>query len=683
MIEIEQVSFRYDGSTEDTLQNISMSVKKGECVVLTGASGCGKTSVTRLVNGLIPHFYSGRLEGRVMVDGRNIAGCEPHELANVVGSVFQNPRTQFFTTDTDSELVFGMENCGVPYDEMHKRYADTIYALRLEKLCGRNIFAMSGGEKQRIAFGSVFALHPQVYILDEPSANLDAAGIQKLQEIFLLLKEQGKTILIAEHRLYYLREVADRVVLMKEGGISQIFPADELAGLPVSALNALDLRAFHPTQLQIKPESTPQEIPTLELRGLSASFEKGKEIVSDINIVVSTGEIVGIIGPNGKGKTTLAHTICGLHREKRGKVLFDGKFIKPQNRYRYAFLVMQDPNYQLFCDSVLAELELAASGRPTDAKELAVILEALDLESVRDRHPLSLSGGQKQRLCIALAALSPAKVLIFDEPTSGLDYANMRRVSEMLNMLAAKGKAILVISHDNEFLSGACSRVISLSAKNNINHESEEFYYVSEHCVHGKKLKAKDFINTGIFSVIFLVIFFISITVMCLVPVTQPFGVALCALIAGPVYMLLRAKSPKPGGILLFGAVYAAVMFATGTGWPMPLGIMIGAIIAELVTLGERRAHFWMNGIGYMILMVGAAIGSYTPLLTMKQYYLDVSASNNVSGDFMARLMEFISGPVLIAAFAVTAVCAVLGVLLARSMFKKHFIKAGLIKEVV
>jgi energy-coupling factor transport system substrate-specific component len=197
------------------------------------------------------------------------------------------------------------------------------------------------------------------------------------------------------------------------------------------------------------------------------------------------------------------------------------------------------------------------------------------------------------------------------------------------------------------------------------------------------KLKAKDFINTGIFSVIFLVFFFLSVMVMSLTPVTQPFGVALCGLIAGPVYLLLRAKSPKAGGILLFGAVFSAVMFATGTGWPMPLGIMIGAGIAELIAWGNQRINFWRNGIGYIILMVGGAIGSYTPLLTMKQYYLDVAASNNVSGDFMTRLVEFISGPVLAASFAATALCAFCGVLLARSMFKKHFIKAGLIKEVV
>lgn len=465
MIELEQVSFRYDGSFGDTLQNISLSVGRGECVVLTGASGCGKTSLTRLINGLIPHFFSGNLEGRVTVNGHDIAGCEPHNLAHIVGSVFQNPRTQFFTTDTDSELVFGMENCGVPYEVMHRRYIDTVQTLRLEKLCGRDIFALSGGEKQRIAFGSIFALHPQVYILDEPSANLDETGIQTLREILLLLKAQGKTIFIAEHRLYYLRELADRIVYMKDGKITRIFSSSELVGLSVPDVNALGLRAFSPQVLNVQPRAAFEGVPALELRGLSASYEKDKKVFSDISAEISVGEIVGIIGPNGRGKTTLAHTICGLHREKSGGVLFDGKPIKPKSRSQYAFLVMQDPNYQLVCDSVLSELQLAASNQSPDSREITSILKALDLDSVGDRHPLSLSGGQKQRLCIALAALSPAKILIFDEPTSGLDYANMKRVSGMFRMLAERGKAILAISHDNEFLSGVCSRIISLHAK--------------------------------------------------------------------------------------------------------------------------------------------------------------------------------------------------------------------------
>lgn len=198
-----------------------------------------------------------------------------------------------------------------------------------------------------------------------------------------------------------------------------------------------------------------------------------------------------------------------------------------------------------------------------------------------------------------------------------------------------------------------------------------------------KKLKAKDFINTGIFSVIFLVIFFLSIMVMSMAVVTQPFGLAVCAVIAGPVYMLMRAKSPKRGAILLFSALFAVIMAATGTGWPMPVAILLGALIAELLAAAGKYQSFLMNGMGYAVLMVASAIGSYTPLLMMKQYYLDVASSNEVSGDFMVQLTEFISGPVLFASFAATAVGAVLGVLLARAMFKKHFIKAGLIKEVV
>jgi energy-coupling factor transport system ATP-binding protein len=475
MIEIEQVRFRYDGSAEDTLKNISLSVRQGECVVLTGASGCGKTSVTRLVNGLIPHFYSGRLEGRVTVGGQSVIDCEPHELASVVGSVFQNPRTQFFTTDTDSELVFGMENCGVPYEEMHQRYADTVFDLRMEKLCGRNIFALSGGEKQRIAFGSVYALCPKVYVLDEPSANLDVGGIEMLREILLLLKSQGNTILIAEHRLYYLRGIADLAILMKDGQVSQTFSAEKLAGLPLSGLHALGLRSFYPIKLQTRQAAPPPGTPALELQGLSACYEKSCAVFSGINAAVAAGEIVGIIGANGRGKTTLAHILCGLHRESAGAVLFHGKRVKLHRRRQHAFLVMQDPNYQLFCESVLAELEMSASGKPPAADIIASTLAALDLECVKDRHPLSLSGGQKQRLCVALAALSPAEVLILDEPTSGLDYTNMHRVTGMLRMLASKGKAVLVISHDNEFLSGVCSRVISLSATNIINFESEEF----------------------------------------------------------------------------------------------------------------------------------------------------------------------------------------------------------------
>ena len=460
MVELDRVSFRYTEMEKEALQDISLKVDRGKCLVLSGSSGCGKTTITRIINGLIPSFYQGELSGTIKIDGEDISGREPHELAAKVGSVFQNPRTQFFNTDTDSEIVFGMENCGVAYEEMHMRYEQTVDDLNLESLCGRDIFALSGGEKQRIAFGSIYALSPEVYVLDEPSANLDMIATLRLRDLLLQLKNSGKTLLISEHRLYYLRDVADQVALIHEGRLIGLYEMDRLADAPVERLNSMGLRTLYDVEAQASPTSCPTKIPALEVRDLTVK-RSGKVVLSSANISADYGDIVGIIGENGIGKTTLARTICGLMKEKEGDIYFAGKLMDVRMRKQFVFLVMQDPNYQLFSDSVVGEMALTASGDTPDSDEVRRILSVLELTDVRDRHPLSLSGGQKQRLCIALAALSPARILLFDEPTSGLDFGNMNRVANMLKELSKK-KAIIVISHDNEFLNLVCTRIMSL-----------------------------------------------------------------------------------------------------------------------------------------------------------------------------------------------------------------------------
>ncbi|WP_329886439.1 ABC transporter ATP-binding protein [Pseudoramibacter faecis] len=461
MIELEQVSFRYAETETKALQNISLKVGRGKCVVLSGSSGCGKTTVTRLINGLIPSFYPGELSGTVKIDGEDIAGCKPHELAMQIGSVFQNPRTQFFNTDTDSEIVFGMENCGISYKEMHDRYERTVNNLNLENLCGRDIFALSGGEKQQIAFGSIYALSPEIYVLDEPSANLDRTSTLRLRNLLLQLKNSGKTLLISEHRLYYLRDVADQVALIHEGRLSGLYDMNQLAATDVKALNSMGLRTLWDVKISASPASCPVRTPALEIRNLSV--ERGKKtVLKNINISADYGDIVGVIGENGIGKTTLARTVCGLMKEKTGSIYLSGQRSNIRMRKQNAFLVMQDPNYQLFSDSVIGETALTASGEIPNSEDVQRILSSLELTCVRDRHPLSLSGGQKQRLCVALAALSPARILFFDEPTSGLDFENMNRVARMLKELS-KTKTIIVISHDNEFLSLACTKIISLA----------------------------------------------------------------------------------------------------------------------------------------------------------------------------------------------------------------------------
>ena len=213
MIEIKNVCFKYSKDVKNnSLEKLDLTINDGEVVLLCGKSGCGKTTITRLLNGLIPHYYEGELQGEVIVDDMNIAKCPLHEISKKVGSVFQNPRTQFFTVDTTSELAFSCENQGLPEDEIRHRILSVVGELDIKELLGKNLFHLSGGEKQKIACGSIAAAKPNIIVLDEPSSNLDIMAIRDLQRLIEVWKGQGKTIIIAEHRLYYLMGVADRVI---------------------------------------------------------------------------------------------------------------------------------------------------------------------------------------------------------------------------------------------------------------------------------------------------------------------------------------------------------------------------------------------------------------------------------------------------------------------------------------
>lgn len=467
MIDIDHVSFQYSGAERENLQDFNLQIEKGECVVLTGESGCGKTCVTRLINTLIPHFYEGEMSGTVLIDGVDTRTIQPHDLSDKIGSVFQNPRSQFFSLDTDSEIVFGMENKGMPYQVMLDRYQQTIRELHIEKLKDRNLFDLSGGQKQTIAFASVYALNPDIFVLDEPSSNLDPEAIQELRRLLLLIKAQGKTIVVSEHRLYFLNGIADRIVLMEHGKLKQSWAASDFALLSTEQVKALGLRSYTPTRLEL-PETTPSrnDTPAVEVRDLAIGYEKGEPVAQNLNFCVYPGEIVGVIGKNGCGKSTLARTLCGLQKELHGEVLYKNRTVPSKRRIRKAYLVMQDPDYQLFTDSVYQELLLALSDqKDKDEKRIDDILDELNLTIYKERHPMSLSGGQKQRTAIGVAALRDAEVLIFDEPTSGLDYKNMESVAGILSALSKRGKAILVISHDNELLMKICSRVIRMDEK--------------------------------------------------------------------------------------------------------------------------------------------------------------------------------------------------------------------------
>lgn len=484
MIEIRNVDFHYAGLEKAGLKHINLSIGDGECVLLCGASGCGKTTLTRLINGLIPHFYNGEMTGDVLVGGRNIRDEELYDLAGLVGSVFQNPRSQFFSVDTDGEITFGPENIGLPKDEILERKKMVVTELNLRELMGRNLFDLSGGEKQKIACGSVAALLPEIILLDEPSSNLDWDAIRDLRNMIRIWKSQGKTIVISEHRLWYLKDVIDRAIYMEGGEIVLEWSRDAFSRLSGEKLASYELRPIDLEERYIRefsedPAATAELITGKEgnivLRNFFFTYTPKKyllfrkkitpadETICTLRIPelqVRRGEIIGIIGKNGSGKSTFLRCLCGLEKTCIGTVSIDGESYKGSKLTRICYMVMQDVNHQLFTDSVITEVML--SMKHPDEKRAEEILESLDLLALKDKHPMALSGGQKQRVAIASALAANAEILLFDEPTSGLDYRHMKEVSELLKGLAKNGRTVFVSTHDPEFVAECCDRTIRI-----------------------------------------------------------------------------------------------------------------------------------------------------------------------------------------------------------------------------
>lgn len=459
MIEFQNVSFSYPDSANGGLKHIDLTIPDGQCVLLCGRSGCGKTTLTRLINGLIPQFFVGELSGQILLDGENLAELPMYRIAEKVGSVFQNPRTQFFNVDTDSEIAFGMENEAVLQEQMMRRVAETAKALHIENLLGRNIFALSGGEKQKIAFASVYAMSPQVYLLDEPSSNLDMTAIGELREHLRLIKSQGKTVIVAEHRLYYLTDVADRIIYLENGRIAGDFTLKQFAALSAEKRQSMGLRAIDLQEEKPLFAAVSKQPPALELQNVALAYKK-QAVLSNISLQAAPGDIIAVVGHNGAGKTTFSRALCGLHKETTGAYLWNGKTQKMKERMKRSYMVMQDVNYQLFAESVEEECTFGIKQPDTALAEQT--LEELGLAPFRERHPNTLSGGQKQRLAAAASMVCGKELLVFDEPTSGLDYDSMVRLSSLIRRLSDMGKVIFIATHDYEFVCRTCTRVLHL-----------------------------------------------------------------------------------------------------------------------------------------------------------------------------------------------------------------------------
>ena len=480
---IRGVSYSYPGG-RPVLDDVDMDVTPGALTLVCGASGSGKSTVLRLLNGLIPNFHEGELSGRVLIDDEDVSSAPIERSGLRTATVFQNPASQFFTTTVADELAFAPQNYRVEAGEIRRRRAGALEELGIEDLTDRDLRTLSGGQVQKVACAQALAQRTPVILLDEPTSNLDPRAIDDVRATIGRLKAAGRTLVVAEHRVYFLRGLVDEAVIMGQGRVVHRMAGEELWRIDDVRRRRLGLRTLERPRLDLCPariaalaghadrrvddgtsdgverstppiagtvQVDPDEMPGEEgeggLRIENLKVERGGRLILDIpELTFPAGAITGVMGANGIGKTTLARAVCGLQRTQRGaRVTYGGKELAAGQ----AFLVMQDVHRQLFTESVSQE-----AGLPQ--------LERLDLADLADRHPLSLSGGQKQRLVIATAIDQGTRVLILDEPTSGVDHRHLVAIAAELRDLAREGRVVIVISHDVEFLNECADRVIEI-----------------------------------------------------------------------------------------------------------------------------------------------------------------------------------------------------------------------------
>ena len=460
MIELRNVSFQYADSNHG-VTNINLAIKAGECVVLTGKSGCGKTTITRLINGLAPKYYKGTKKGSIRIAGKDIEMMPSYDIGKIVGSIFQDPQRQFFSSELEGEIAFGCENYGFSKFEIQKRTKDAIHKMRLENIGKISLDLLSSGEKQRAAVASVYAMHPEVFVFDEPTANLDKDGIIQMKNILMQLKKAGYTLLIAEHRLSWTEELADRYLYMKDGQIQH-----EYSSLEFSTMNDLERISKGLRRIINKPftnQIPPPRTDNIAIQGERIALKKNKkQILKNVDIFANEKSVTAITGNNGAGKTSLALILSGLEKLTEGNVYIHGEKAGYRELCKHTYYCSNDTGTQFFTESISKELLLGTKYDAENLENAKKLLKDMCLYEYKDSHPASLSGGQKQRLAVCCALLSGKDILILDEPTSGLDAENMFLIARELKKAAEKEKTILVITHDEEFMDACCEYRISI-----------------------------------------------------------------------------------------------------------------------------------------------------------------------------------------------------------------------------
>lgn len=458
MLNIKNLCVQY--GEEEILKNINLQVNEGEILVISGESGCGKSTIIKVINGIIPFFTNAQVSGDMYYQDINLKELDVADRSAYISTVFQNPKTQFYTTRGLDEMAFALENKQLSRTNIMQRIDEYTTLLHTEHLLHKELFKLSGGEKQMVAITSVACMEGSVYIFDEPSSSLDREAIHDLKNAILKLKALGKMIIIAEHRLYYLKDIMDRLCIIKDKHLIH-FIQDEINDEVIQKYQLRTLHTIHKDALKkfsfiekSLMDKSYDATAHIQCRNYTYAYTRIQPIF-DMNISF-TQDIYFLIGRNGVGKTTFIRSLCGLLRDFKGKTVYEQKQVK--KAYEYISLVMQDVNYQLFTESVWEEVSIVSD----DDFKKTTVLQELGLLDKKEAHPQSLSGGEKQRLAIALCKVSTKPIVVFDEPTSGLCKKNMMRIIDFIHTMQKDGKTIFIITHDYEFITACGGTIIEL-----------------------------------------------------------------------------------------------------------------------------------------------------------------------------------------------------------------------------
>ncbi|MEV7183381.1 ATP-binding cassette domain-containing protein [Kitasatospora sp. NPDC093102] len=488
MITFEQVSVRYADAAAPVLNGVDLTVPEGELCLLVGPSGSGKSTLLGTVSGLVPHFTGGVLHGRVTVGGRDTREHRPRELADLVGTVGQDPLAHFVTDTVEDELAYGMESLGLPGDVMRRRVEETLDLLGLADLRDRSLTSLSGGQQQRVAIGSVLTVHPRVLVLDEPTSALDPGAAEEVLAVLQrLVHDLGTTVLLAEHRLERVVQYADQVLLLTPDAPPVLGePAEVMAHSPVHppVVGLGRLAGWRPLPLSVRDARRKAAPLRAELDGRtpSAAVARPAEPIAGtdrlvvrrgpvpalrgVDLALHPGEITALMGRNGAGKSTLLGSLVGLHAPASGSVRVGGRTphrTRPAELIREVGLVPQDPRDLLYGESVAAECAAADTDAGAAAGTCRALVERLLPGIADDAHPRDLSEGQRLTLALAVVLTARPPLLLLDEPTRGLDYAAKARLVEILRGLAAEDHAVLLATHDVELAAELAHRTVILA----------------------------------------------------------------------------------------------------------------------------------------------------------------------------------------------------------------------------